>query len=240
MEVTNEELIRQAQSGSREAVDLIVERNAGLVWNIVKRFLNRGYEREDLYQIGCIGLIKAVRKFDLSYETQFSTYAVPLIMGEIKRFLRDDGLIKVSRSLKDLAGKIRLATEFYFEKNGVEPTIGEIAKHLKVSEDDVVMALEVQKPTESLNAMVNEEDKNPVYLIDRICGNDGSAEKEFDKILVKELIAGLKPREQQLIQMRYFRGATQMRVADMLGISQVQVSRMEKKILNEMKSRLAE
>ena len=240
MVVTNEELIRQAQSGSREAVDLIVEKNAGLVWNIVKRFLNRGYEREDLYQIGCIGLIKAVRKFDLGYETQFSTYAVPLIMGEIKRFLRDDGLIKVSRSLKDLAGKIRLATEFYFEKNGVEPTVAEIAQHLKVSEDDVVMALEVQKPTESLNAVVNEGDKNPVYLIDRVCGNENSSEKEFDKMLVRELIAGLKPREQQLIQMRYFKGATQMRVADMLGISQVQVSRMEKKILSEMKERLAE
>lgn len=240
MEFTNEELIRQAQSGSREAVDLIVEKNAGLVWNIVKRFLNRGYEREDLYQIGCIGLIKAVRKFDLSYETQFSTYAVPLIMGEIKRFLRDDGLIKVSRSLKDLAGKIRIAMEFYFEKNGVEPTVAEIAKHLKVSEDDVVMALEIQKPTESLNAVVNEGDKNPVYLIDRICGNEDTSEKEFDKMLVRELIAGLKPREQQLIQMRYFKGATQMKVADMLGISQVQVSRMEKKILSEMKSRLAE
>jgi len=240
MEFTNEQLIRQAQSGSREAVDLIVEKNAGLVWNIVKRFLNRGYEKEDLYQIGCIGLIKAVRKFDLSYETQFSTYAVPLIMGEIKRFLRDDGLIKVSRSLKDIAGKIRLATEFYFEKNGVEPTVSEIAKHLKVSEDDVVMALEIQKPTESLNAVVNEGDKNPVYLIDRVCGNDGTEEKEFDKMLVRELISGLKPREQQLIQMRYFKGATQMKVADMLGISQVQVSRMEKKILSEMKNRLAE
>ena len=240
MEFTNEELIRQAQSGSREAVDWIVEKNAGLVWNIVRRFLNRGYEREDLYQIGCIGLIKAVRKFDLSYETQFSTYAVPLIMGEIKRFLRDDGLIKVSRSLKDLAGKIRIAMEFYFEKNGVEPTIAEIAEHLKVSEDDVVMALEVQRPTESLNAVVNEGDKNPVYLVDRVCENEDSSEKEFDKMLVRELIAGLKPREQQLIQMRYFKGATQMKVADMLGISQVQVSRMEKKILSEMKSRLAE
>lgn len=176
----------------------------------------------------------------MSYETQFSTYAVPLIMGEIKRFLRDDGLIKVSRSLKDIAMKIRLATEFYFEKNGVEPTVSEIAKHLKVSEDDVVMALEIQKPTESLNAVVNEGDKNPVYLIDRVCGNDDEREKEFDKMLVRELIAELKPKEQQLIQMRYFRGATQMKVADMLGISQVQVSRMEKKILNEMKTRLVE
>lgn len=240
MEVTNEELVRQAQAGSREVVDLLVEKNAGLVWNIVKRFLNRGYESEDLYQIGCIGLIKAVRKFDLSYETQFSTYAVPLIMGEIKRFLRDDGLIKVSRSLKELSGKIRLATEFYFEKNGVEPTISEIAKHLRVSEDDIVMALEIQKPTESLNAVVNEGDKNPVYLIDRVCDNGDSSEKEFDKMLVRELISELDPKEKQLIQMRYFKGATQMRVASMLGISQVQVSRMEKKILSEMRNKLAE
>lgn len=240
MEFTNEELLKQANSGSREALDLIVERNSGLVWSIVKRFLNRGYEKEDLYQIGCIGLIKAVRKYDDSYNTQFSTYAVPLIMGEIKRFLRDDGLVKISRALKENAAKIKLAIDYYFAKNGEEPTVLEIANHLKLSTDDVVMALETLKPTESLNAVINEEDKNPVYLIDKIADTVNSESKEFEKLVLKDLISELAPREKQIIAMRYFKGATQMKVANMLGISQVQVSRMEKKILENMRSKMAE
>lgn len=240
MEFTNEELLKQANSGSREAVDIIVEKNSGLVWSIVKRFLNRGYEKEDLYQIGCIGLIKAIRKYDPSYNTQFSTYAVPLIMGEIKRFLRDDGLVKVSRAVKENAAKIKLAIDYYFAKNGVEPTVLELSSHLKLSEDDVVLALETLKPAESLNAVVNESDKNPVYLIDKLADSENSDSKEFEKIVLKELLAELAPREKQIIAMRYFKGATQMKVANMLGISQVQVSRMEKKILENMRSKMAE
>jgi len=240
MEFTNEELLKQANSGSREALDLIVEKNSGLVWSIVRRFLNRGYEKEDLYQIGCIGLIKAVRKYDDSFNTQFSTYAVPLIMGEIKRFLRDDGLVKISRALKENATKIKLAIDFYFSKNGVEPTVLELSNHLKLSTDDVVMALETLKPTESLNAVINEEDKNPVYLIDKIADTVNSESREFEKLVLKELLAELAPREKQIIAMRYFKGATQMKVANMLGISQVQVSRMEKKILENMRSKMAE
>lgn len=240
MEFTNEELLEQANSGSREALDMIVEKNSGLVWSIVRRFLNRGYEKEDLYQIGCIGLIKAVRKYDGSYNTQFSTYAVPLIMGEIKRFLRDDGLVKISRALKENATKIKLAIDFYFAKNGVEPTVLELANHLKLSEDDVVMALETLKPTESLNAVINEEDKNPVYLIDKIADTVNSESKEFEKLVLKDLLSELAPKEKQIIAMRYFKGATQMKVANMLGISQVQVSRMEKKILENMRSKMAE
>jgi len=240
MEFTNEELLKQANSGSREAVELIVEKNSGLVWSIVKRFLNRGYEKEDLYQIGCIGLIKAIRKYDSTYNTQFSTYAVPLIMGEIKRFLRDDGLVKVSRAVKENAAKIKLAIDFYFAKNGVEPTVAEISAHLKLAEDDVVMALETLKPTESLNAVVNESDKNPIYLIDKLADIENTESKEFEKLVLKELLAELAPKEKQIITMRYFKGATQMRVANMLGISQVQVSRMEKKILENMKSKMAE
>jgi len=240
MEFTNEELLKQANSGSREALDLIVEKNSGLVWSIVRRFLNRGYEKEDLYQIGCIGLIKAVRKYDDSFNTQFSTYAVPLIMGEIKRFLRDDGLVKISRALKENATKIKLAIDFYFSKNGVEPTVLELSNHLKLSTDDVVMALETLKPTESLNAVINEEDKNPVYLIDKIADTVNSESREFEKLVLKELLAELAPREKQIIAMRYFKGATQMKVANMLGVSQVQVSRMEKKILENMRSKMAE
>lgn len=240
MEFTNEELVRLAQDGSREAVDTIVEKNSGLVWSIVRRFLNRGYDKEDLYQIGCIGLIKAVRKFDTNFNTQFSTYAVPLIMGEIKRFLRDDGLVKVSRAVKENAGKIKLAIDFFFARNGIEPTVSEIAEHLKISEDDVVMALETLKPTESLNAVVNETDKNPVYLIDKLADVENTDSKEFEKLVLKELLDELAPREKQLITMRYFKGATQNSVAGMLGISQVQVSRMEKKILESMRSKIAE
>ena len=240
MEFTNEELLKQANSGSREALDLLVEKNSGLVFSIVKRFLNRGYDKEDLYQIGCIGLIKAIRKYDDSFNTQFSTYAVPLIMGEIKRFLRDDGLVKISRALKENAIKIKLAIDFYFAKNGVEPTVLELSNHLKLSEDDVVMALETLRPTESLNAVINEEDKNPVYLIDKISDTVNSESREFEKLVLKDLISELAPREKQIIAMRYFKGATQMKVANMLGISQVQVSRMEKKILENMRSKMAE
>ena len=205
-----------------------------------KRFLNRGYEKEDLYQIGCIGLIKAIRKYDTSFNTLFSTYAVPLIMGEIKRFLRDDGLVKVSRAVKENAVKIKLAIDYYFAKNGVEPTVSEISAHLKISADDVVMALEVLKPAESLNAVINESDKNPVYLIDKLANADNTDEKEFEKIILKELLSELAPCEKQIIAMRYFKGATQVKVANMLGISQVQVSRMEKKILENMRSKMAE
>lgn len=240
MEFTNEELIFKVHEGSKEAMDLLVEKNSGLVWSIVKRFLNRGYEKEDLYQIGTIGLIKAIRKFDTSFNTQFSTYAVPLIMGEIKRFLRDDGLVKVSRSLKETAGKIKLAIDYFFTKNGIEPTVNELANHLKISEDEIVMALETMRPTESLNAVINENDKNPIYLIDKVCADLESGNKDFEKLVLKQLVSELKPKEQQLITMRYFKGATQMKVADMLGISQVQVSRMEKKILEGMRSKMVE
>ena len=240
MEFTNEELILEAQNNSRDAMNLLVEKNSGLVWSIVKRFMNRGYEKEDLYQIGCIGLIKAIRKFDTSFNTQFSTYAVPLIMGEIRRFLRDDGLVKVSRSLKETAGKIRIAIDFFFAKKGVETTVAELSERLKISEDEIIMALETMHPTESLNAIVNENDKNPIYLIDKLCADVDSSNKEFEKIVLKQLVSELKPKEQQLITMRYFKGATQMKVADMLGISQVQVSRMEKRILDDMRTKMAE
>ncbi len=240
MEFTNEELLKQANSGSKEAFDLLVERNSGLVWSIVKRFLNRGYEKDDLFQIGCIGLIKAIRKYDDTYNTQFSTYAVPLVMGEIKRFLRDDGIVKVSRAIKENAIKIKLAIDFYFAKNGVEPTVREISEHLKISEDDVVLALETLTPTESLNAVISEEDKNPIYLIDKLADSYNTDDKGFDKILLKEVMSNLGPKEKQIIAMRYFKGATQSRVASMLGISQVQVSRMEKKILENMRSKIVE
>ena len=235
MSFTNDELLLKAKDGDKDALNILVENNSGLVWSIVKRFLNRGYEKEDLYQIGCIGLIKAIKRFDFNFNTQFSTYAVPAIMGEIKKFLRDDGLIKVSRSIKETANKIKLATEFYFGKNGIEPTINELSEHLGISKDDVIVAMEALRPAESLNSVVNENDKNPVMLLDKIAEEEHSSDKEIEKLALKQLISELSPREQKLIAMRYFKGATQCTVADMLGISQVQVSRMEKKILENMR-----
>lgn len=238
MTFTNDEMLVRAKEGDKEALNILVENNSGLVWSIVKRFLNRGYEKEDLYQIGCIGLIKAIKRFDFNYNTQFSTYAVPAIMGEIKKFLRDDGLIKVSRSIKETANKIKLATEFYFGRNGIEPTINELSDHLGINKDEIIIAMEALRPTESLNAMINENDKNPVALLDKIPDNQCDSDKEIEKLALKQLIAELSPREQKLIAMRYFKGATQSSVADMLGISQVQVSRMEKKILENMRKNI--
>ena len=238
MTFTNDEWLLRAKEGDKEALDKLVENNSGLVWSIVRRFLNRGYEKEDLYQIGCIGLIKAIKRFSFDFNTQFSTYAVPAIMGEIKKFLRDDGLIKVSRSIKEIANKVKLATEFYFGKNGIEPTIKELSEHLKISEGDIIIAMEALRPAESLNAVVNENDKNPVMLLDKIADEQSDNEKEIEKIVLKQLISELSPREQKLISMRYFKGATQSNVAEMLGISQVQVSRMEKKILENMRKNI--
>ena len=163
MTFTNDEWLLKAKEGDREALNILVENNSGLVWSIVKRFLNRGYEKEDLFQIGNIGLIKAIKRFDFNFNTQFSTYAVPAIMGEIKKFLRDDGLIKVSRSIKETANKVKLATEFYFGKNGIEPTIKELSEHLKIAEDEIIIAMEALRPAESLNAVVNENDKNELF-----------------------------------------------------------------------------
>jgi RNA polymerase sporulation-specific sigma factor len=235
MDFTNDELLHKANSGDKEAFNLLVAKNSGLVWSIVKRFLNRGYEKDDLYQLGCIGLIKAIKKFDFSFNTQFSTYAVPYIVGEIKKFLRDDGIVKVSRYLKETAGKVKLSTEFFFAKNGIEPTVSELSKHLGIQEDEIIMALDVMKPTESLNATLNDDDKNPIFLLDKISGSDGEEDKQIEKIILKQLMADLTPKERQIISMRYLKGETQGKVAYMLGISQVQVSRMEKRIIDNMR-----
>lgn len=234
MDFTNEELLHKAGDGDKEALNLLVIKNSGLVWSIVRRFLNRGYEKDDLYQLGCIGLIKAIKKFDFSFNTQFSTYAVPYIVGEIKKFLRDDGLVKVSRYLKETAGKVKLSTEFFFAKNGIDPTVSELSDHLGIEEDEIIMALDVMKPTESLNATLNDDDKNPIFLLDRIADNN-EEDKQIEKIILKQLMSQLTPKEKQIISMRYLKGETQGKVANMLGISQVQVSRMEKKIIDNMR-----
>lgn len=232
------ELIRQSQAGDKEARDRVIMENVGLVWSIVRRFISRGHEPEDLFQIGSIGLIKAIDKFDLSFNVKFSTYAVPMIMGEIKRFLRDDGMIKVSRSLKESAGKIRIAREKLTNKFGREPTIEEICDELNLRKEEVVMALESVSEVESLNKTIYQGDGNAIYLIDKLEQTGDGNDNVIDKIALKETIESLDEKDQKIIKLRYFMDKTQTDIAKELGISQVQVSRLEKKILIKMREKM--
>ncbi|WP_413380302.1 RNA polymerase sporulation sigma factor SigF [Alkalihalobacillus sp. 1P02AB] len=226
-------LIEKSQAGDQEARDLIVNRNTRLVWSVVQRFMNRGYDPDDLFQIGCIGLIKSVDKFDLSYDVKFSTYAVPMIIGEIQRFLRDDGTVKVSRSIKELGNKIRKVKDELTKSLGRVPTVNEIAEHLEIPPEEVVFAGEASKSLSSIHETVYENDGDPITLLDQIA--DQSETRWFDKIALKEAIRDLEERERLIVYLRYYKDQTQSEVAERLGISQVQVSRLEKKILEQMK-----
>ncbi|NLJ87605.1 MAG: RNA polymerase sporulation sigma factor SigF [Epulopiscium sp.] len=230
------ELIKKAQAGDTAARDKVVEDNIGLVWSIVKRFKNRGYEIDDLFQIGSIGLIKSIDKFDVNYDVKFSTYAVPMIMGEIKRFMRDDGMIKVSRSLKEIASKARLAKERLTKILEREPSIQELAEEIGIEVEELAMALEASSDVESLQSVIFEgEGTNPITLIDKVDLDFNQETKMIDKIALNQIIERLKPKEKQIILMRYFKDKTQTEIADIIGISQVQVSRIEKKILQTMR-----
>ncbi len=232
------ELIARSQQGDFAARDRLVNSNIRLVWSVVQRFINRGYEPEDLFQIGCIGLLKSVDKFDLSYDVKFSTYAVPMIIGEIQRFLRDDGTIKVSRSLKEMANKVRKIKDELSKTLGRMPTIKEVAQELKVSPEEIVFAQEANKPPSSIHETVFENDGDPITLMDQIA--DDSQEKWFDKLALNEAISALNERERLIVYLRYYRDQTQSEVASRLGISQVQVSRLEKKILQSIKDQIAQ
>lgn len=232
------ELIRLSQAGDKEARDRVITENIGLVWSIVRRFMCRGHEPEDLFQIGSIGLIKAIDKFDLSYDVKFSTYAVPMIMGEIKRFLRDDGVIKVSRSLKETAGKIRITREKLSNLYGREPTLDEISTELNLAKEEVVMALESGSEVESLYKTIYQGDGNAIYLIDKLEQTNDECDNMIDKLALRETIASLDEKDQELIKLRYFMNRTQTDIAKELGISQVQVSRLEKKILLKMREKM--
>ncbi len=233
------DLIDKAKAGDKRAQAILVEKNIGLVWSIVKRFQNRGYEMDDIFQIGSIGLIKAINKFDKSFDVKFSTYAVPMIIGEIKRFIRDDGIIKVSRSLKEVANKARVIKEIMSKELGREPTVNEMAARLEISPEELVMAMEAGCSPESLYNTVSEGDNSPILLIDRINGEGTSNEVDIiDKIALRQVLDTLKPREKQIIVLRYFKEKTQVQIAKMLGISQVQVSRIEKKILEDLKKKI--
>ncbi|HUC92401.1 MAG TPA: RNA polymerase sporulation sigma factor SigF [Paenibacillus sp.] len=231
-------LIALSQSGETSARDKLVNGNIRLVWSVVQRFINRGYEPEDLFQIGCIGLLKSVDKFDLSYDVKFSTYAVPMIIGEIQRFLRDDGTLKVSRSLKELANKVRKTKDELSKELGRLPTVGEVAESLGIRPEDVVFAQEANKPPASIHETVFENDGDPITLMDQIA--DDNQEKWFDKLTLNEAIETLSERERLIVYLRYYRDQTQSEVASRLGISQVQVSRLEKKILQTIKDQIAQ
>jgi RNA polymerase sporulation-specific sigma factor len=231
-------LIALSQAGESSARDTLVNCNIRLVWSVVQRFMNRGYEPEDLFQIGCIGLLKSVDKFDLSYDVKFSTYAVPMIIGEIQRFLRDDGTLKVSRSLKEMANKVRKTKDELSKGLGRLPTVKEVAEKLGVTPEDVVFAQEANKPPASIHETVFENDGDPITLMDQIA--DESGDKWFDKLTLSEAIETLSERERLIVYLRYYRDQTQSEVASRLGISQVQVSRLEKKILQTIRDQIAQ
>lgn len=228
-------LLTQAQAGDRGAREILVEKNLGLVHHIVKRFLGRGYEAEDLFQIGSIGLMKAIDKFDLDYEVKFSTYAVPMIAGEIKRFLRDDGMVKVSRTLKENGIKIKQAADKVSKQLGREATISEISELTGIPPEDIVVAMEANAEVESIYKSVYQSDGNEIYMVDKLPSGKDDNEKVLNHILLEQLLSELTEEEKRLIALRYFQDKTQVEVAKQLGISQVQVSRLEKRILLRMR-----
>ena len=224
-------LIEQSHQGDKEARERLVKSNLGLVWSIVRRFDNRGHEMEDLFQIGSIGLMKAIDKFDTAFGVRFSTYAVPMITGEIKRFLRDDGMIKVSRSLKENAARIRGAEAQLVKELGREVTLMEISHLTGIQVEEIVMALEASVEVDSIYRSVYQADGNETCLADRLPEKGDRNEELLNQMLLGQLLETLEGMERELIMQRYFQDKTQAQVAEKLGISQVQVSRLEKKIL---------
>lgn len=231
--------IIDAQNGKEEVLQKLIEENNGLIWSIVKRFKDRGYELEDLYQIGSIGFIKSIKRFNTSFDVRLSTYAVPYILGEIKRFIRDDGSVKVSRSIKELAMKIKDIQNKYMKEKGEEITIIELAKELKISKEEVAIALDSLKPTVSIYEDTYSNDEGGISFLDTLSTGIDESEQVANKLTIKQMIKSLDERDKQLILLRYYKNKTQMEVAKILGISQVQVSRIEKSILNSMKQKIS-
>lgn len=224
------DLISKVQQGDEVAKEVLIENNLGLVRSVVTKFLNIGYDRDDLFQLGSIGLIKSIYKFDPKFNVKFSTYAVPMILGEIKRYLRDDGMVKVSRSLKQIAVKAKTTSEILTKKLGREPNVEELSHELGIEKEELVMALESNSSVEYLNGVIHEEEGSPICLIDKISmKGSNEEEKVVDNLLIKEMLGKLEKRERQIIMLRYFEDRTQSEIGEFLNISQVQVSRIEKK-----------
>ena len=226
-----EELIAKSQAGDRLAGELLVTENAGLIWSVVRRFLGRGTEADDLYQLGCLGFLKAIEGFDWNYGTQFSTYAVPKIAGEIRRFLRDDGAIKVSRSIKERAATIKATQNRLINILGREPTISEISEHTGISVEDIATAEAATACVESMQQQTG----NDGFSLENILTDTQSEDVLIEHISLRQAIMNLADREKTVIQLRYFHGLTQQKVSVVLNISQVQVSRIEKKALMKLK-----
>ena len=233
----NIKFIKLAQENNEEAMELLIKNNSGLIWNIVRRFIGRGYETDDLYQIGCIGLIKAIKRFDIYLDVQLSTYAVPYIMGEIKRFIRDDGIIKVSRQTKELSIKIKQIQNEYMNKMGEEISIAKISEILKVSKEEIAAAIESNNTVESIYN-VEGQDSDERMVIEKIKDDKDEYKNLVDKITLNELINNLEEKEKKVIILRFYKEQTQSQVGKILGITQVQVSRIEKKVLEKMRLKL--
>ena len=230
-----EELIARAQSGDLAAKEALVEENTGLIWSVARRFMGRGTEPDDLYQLGCLGFLKAVDGFDLEYGTQFSTYAVPKIAGEIRRFLRDDGAVKVSRSLKEQSATIKSARSRLTSALGREPTIQEISRQTRFTAEEIALAETATAATESIQKETGEEG----FTLENVLTDTESEEKMVEKIALRQAVEALPERERTVVQLRYFHSLTQQRVAKVLQVSQVQVSRIEKKALAMLRELMA-
>ena len=232
-------LIKQAHQGDKVSRDRVLTENTALIWSIVRRFLNRGYEGEDLFQIGCIGMLKAIDRFDVEYNVAFSTYAVPLIAGEIRRFLRDDGIIKISRNIKENQNKIIAETEKFRETNHVEPTIEQLSELCSLSKEDVVTAIESLRNVESIDKEADSTgDGNSVSIMDRLVDKTNHENMVVDRLLIRQLLDTLEEKERNIIILRYYKNKTQSDIAKEIGITQVQVSRLEKKILKKLKKQI--
>ena len=231
--------IIKAQQGNEKAMEDLIENNKGLIWNIVKRFQGRSHDIEDLYQVGVMGFIKCIKRFDSSFEVKLSTYAVPYILGEIKRYIRDNGPIKISRSLKEMATKVMTIKTEYYRKNGREIKLEEMAKILKISKEELSLVLEAVQPVDSIDEQLYEESGDGMTLLDKIGGQKDEASEITNRLCIEQIIKNLKDQEREVILLRYYRGKTQTEIAKILGITQVQVSRIERKTLQLMKIKLA-
>ena len=232
------ELIAKAHNNDKEAREKLVTDNLGLIWNIIKRFKGRGTEQEDLFQIGCIGLMKAIDRFDQTFGVCFSTYAVPMIIGEIRRFLRDDGMIKVSRTVKETAVRARQLQAKYEAAYGIEPTVCQLASLMQIAPEELASALSSSQEVESLQKTIYQSDGNAILLEDRLESKENEQEKLVNRLALKKVMCELPDQEQKIIIMRYYSGQTQVQTAKCLGISQVQVSRIEKRVLKKMRTLL--
>ena len=230
----NEALLRLAQQGDIDARDRIYEANVGLIYMVLERFKNSSYDYEDLFQVGSIGLLKAIDKFDFSFNVRFSTYAVPMIIGEIKKFLRDDGIVKVQRNIKETYTKIRWAQDKLRGDLGREPGVNEIASLLEMEKEDIVVAMEACQAPAYMHDVMPGEEREQLSLIDRLANDEGNV-LLLEKLALREALAQLEPREQEVILRRFFKDETQSCIADDLGVSQVQISRIEKRAINKLK-----